>query len=319
MSGFQLVAWAVVPPLLLLVYYYRRVLAAPPLPKLLLLFAIGAISGLVALGLQRGFEYLANSVMDWERITRSLPGVALRQLIEVAPIEEGSKLGGVALFQFLIRTRPTRPSTVFLFTTAIALGFTAEENWVYLYNGTASILDRVIGTPVHALFSAPWGYALGIASCSTIRSGRYRGVVARAWVNAVACHALVNILSSAWGYSPPLRFLSYGLFPFLLWMFWRMEGLLRRSLLLPPITLISGYTRIHRYWQLGLALFAFALGGNAIFGLFLLARSLSPLSLSQLFSPDVCWFIVSRFVVNLIPGLLAWGIYLYLRHSASRR
>lgn len=318
MGGFQLVVWAVIPPLLLLVYYYRRVPAAPPLPRLLLFFVVGAISGLVALGLQWGFEYLASSIVDWERITRSLPGVALRQLLEVGPIEEGSKLGGVVLFQFL-RTRPTRPSTVFLITTAIALGFTAEENWVYLYNGTASILDRLIGTPVHALFSAPWGYALGIASCSTIRSGRYRGVVVRAWVNAVACHALVNILSSAWRYSPPLRFLSYGLFPFLLWMFWRMEVLLQRSLFKPPIVLISGRTPIHRYWQLGLALFAFALGGNAIFGLFLLARSLSPLISSQLFSPDVWRFIISSFVLNLIPGLLAWGIYLYLRHSASRR
>jgi len=46
-------------------------------------------------------------------------------------------------------------------------------------------------------------------------------------VNAIACHAL-NVLSSAWRYSEP-TFLSYGLFPFLLWMFWRMEGLLQRA------------------------------------------------------------------------------------------
>lgn len=317
MSNLHLVVWAVVPPLLGLVYYYCRVPDAPSPPKLLLCFAVGALSGLVALGLEWGFEHLARWVVDWDRITQSLGGVALRQLVEVGPIEEGSKLGGVVLFQWK-RTRPTRPSTIFLFTIAIALGFTAEENWVYLANGTASIIDRLIGTPVHALFSAPWGYALGVASCSTIRSRRDSSVVARAWVNAIACHGLVNVLSSAWRYSPPLRFLSYGLFPFLLWMFWRMEGLVRMQSK-PPIILISGFTRIHRYWQMGLALFALILGGNAIFGLFLLARSLSPLTPSQLFYPDMRWFIVSRFLLNLIPGLMAWVIYQYLRHAASSR
>ena len=311
----MLVLWAVVPPLLLLVYYYRRVPAAPPLPWLLLLFVVGAISGFVALALEWSFEYLVSWVVDWERITRSLPGVALRQIVEVGSIEEGSKLGGVVLFQSW--KSPTRPSTVFFVTIAVALGFAAEENWVYLANGTASILDRLIGTPVHVLFSAPWGYALGVASCSRFRSGSDKGVVARALVNAIACHALVNILSSAWRY-PPLLFLSYGLFPFLLWMIWRMEGLLRKVQRKPPIALISGVKPIYRYWQLGLAVFAFALGGNAIFGLFLLTKSLS-LSLSQLFYPNVWWFLVSRLLLNLIPALLAWGVYRYLRHSAGRQ
>jgi RsiW-degrading membrane proteinase PrsW (M82 family) len=263
--------------------------------------------------LEWGFELIAKSVVDWDRITQPLAGVALRQLVEVGPIEEGSKLGGVVLFQW--KRLPSRhPNTIFLYTIAIALGFSAEENWVYLANGTASILDRLIGTPVHALFSAPWGYALAVASCSTIHSGIYRRIVAT-WVNAIACHALVNVLSSAWRYSEPLHFLSYGLFPFLLWMFWRMEGLLQRVQSKSPIVLISGFTPIHRYWQMGLALFALILGGNAIFGFFLLARILSPLSPSQLFYTDIWWFLVNRFLLNLIPGLIAWGIYRYLRHQ----
>lgn len=234
--------------------------------------------------------------------------------MEVGPIEEGSKLGGLLLFQYAIASRrytSLRPNTVFLFTIAIALGFTAEENWVYLTNGTASVLDRLIGTPVHAMFSAPWGYALAVANSPIPRIG-----FIAPWVNAVICHALVNVLSSAWRYSPPLRFLSYGLFPFLLWMFWRLEALLRRLQRKPPIVLISGSTPIQHYWQRGLVLFALMLGGNAIFGFFLLATSLSPLSLSQLFYPDVWWFLVSRFVLNLIPGLIAGGIYCYLRRSA---
>lgn len=328
MDSWQLVVWAVIPPLLLLVYYYRRVLAAPPLLKLLLGFGFGALFGLVALGLEWGFEQLANKLVDWDNITQSLAGVALRQLLEVGPIEEGCKLGGVMLMQAGNReaiapklyglSRPILPSTLFFFTIVIALGFTAEENYVYLVNDTASILNRLIGTPVHALFSAPWGYTLAVASCSTIRSGRNKGFIASSWVNAVICHALVNVLSNAWRYSPPLSFLSYGLFPFLLWMYWRLEALLRRVQTKPPIILISGFTPIHRYWQRGLALFALILGGNAIFGFFLLATSLSPLSPSQLFYPEILWFFFSRFVLNLIPGIIAWRIYKYLRHSSHK-
>lgn len=269
------------------------------------------MSGLLALGLEFGFEYLANKLVNWEKITRSLVGIALRQVVEVGAIEEGCKLGGVVLFQFIIARRhytTSQPIKTFLFTIAIALGFTAQENWVYLTNDMATVSDRAIGTPVHAMFSAPWGYALA--------SHRKLG---RAWANAVICHALVNVSSAAGRYPSPLSFLSYALFPFLLWMFWRLENLLRRVQRQPPIILISGVTPIHRYWQLGLVLFALILGGNSLLGFFLLARTLSPLSFSQLFSPDALWFIFSRFVLNLIPALLAWGIYKYLQHAASRR
>lgn len=322
--GVQLILWAVAPPLLLLAYYYRRISPAP-LPRLLMFFVVGALSGLVALGLEWIFEYLANKFGDWDKITQSLAGVILRQLVEVAPIEEGCKLGSVLLLQSWHRSGNeyrrfilSRPSSVFLFTIAVALGFTAEENCVYLANSTASIFDRLIGTPVHALFSAPWGYAVGIASYSSIGSGRYKGVIAQAWINSVICHALVNVLSIASRYSPPLSFLSYGLFPFLLWMFWRLEQLLRKVQRQSSIVIISGDTPIKRYWQMGLVLFALMLGGNTIFGLFLLVRSFSSLSLPQLYSPNVLWFLLSRFVVNLIPGIIAWGIYRYLRHSANR-
>jgi RsiW-degrading membrane proteinase PrsW (M82 family) len=367
--------WAVIPPLLLLGYYYRRALAKPPLLHLLLGFGLGTLSGLFALSLEWEFEHLASSLGNWDRITRSLAGAALRQIVEVGPIEEGCKLGGVVLFQYGDRQlsrnrryRRSRPSTIFLLTIAIALGFTAQENWVYLANDTASASDRLIGTPVHAMFSAPWGYALAIgcwrnrdfsfgqqalasnsgahlpkaiAASGTgpgeqgrtlfpapsiftkmmtfVRSLTNKRWLARAWVNAVICHALANVLSSAWRYSPPLRFLSYGLFPFLLWMFWRLEGLLRRVQSQPPIILISGPTPIHCYWQMGLVLFALMLGGNSLFGFFLLARSLSLLNLDQLFYPHIWWFLVSRFLVNLIPGIIAWVIYQYLRRLANRR
>ena len=129
------------------------------------------LSGLVALGLEFGFEYLS-SWLGW--YTQSLAEVALRQLAVIDPIEEGCKLGGVLLFCQLSRRRDRfGPVTIYMLAIAISLGFTAEENWIYLANDTASILDRAIGTPVHAMFAAPWGSALA----------KNRRIV-KGWINA---------------------------------------------------------------------------------------------------------------------------------------
>ncbi len=245
MVDFYLLLWAVIPPLLLLGYYYCRVPFAPPLLKLLMFFIIGAIFGILALSIEWIFEIVANCVVDWHQSKQCLAtshfstrgpanvstlfGVILRQLLEVGSIEESCKLVAVVVPSYYLQRRyRLLQSTVFLFTIAVALGFTAEENWIYLFHGTASILDRTIGTPVHAMFSAPWGYALGIYISSHTRLNRDKKFIFRAWLNSVICHAIVNVLSSAWRYSLPLRFLSYGLFPFLLWMFWRLEQLLRK-------------------------------------------------------------------------------------------
>jgi len=314
---FTLLLWAVIPPLLFLGYYYYRVSIAPPVQLLLLLFVVGAVSGFLALGLQLGFETVANRVANWRQIQRGIFGATLRQLIAIAPIEEGCKLIAVTFpILYLKRRHQLRSTSVFLFTIAAALGFTAEENWIYLYHGTATIFERSIGTPVHAMFSAPWGYALGRYLSATVQINRYRNLFARAWINSLIFHALVNIFSTAGRYSPSLQLLNYGLFPLLLWMFWRMEQLLRRVQNQQPITLISGRTVQHRYWQRGLLFFAITLGGNAIFGIFLLVRILSPLSPARLFYPDILWFTVSRFLLNLFFGILAVLIYWYLRYSS---
>lgn len=320
MNEFDLILWAATPPLLLLTYYYCRVSTAPSLFKLILLFLLGVISGLIALNLELALENVANQVVDWQRWQRWLPGVALRQLVVIGPIEESCKLLAViAAVWYYERQYQLRSSTIFLFTLTVALGFTAQENWVYFFHNTASVLDRSIGTPVHAMFSAPWGYALAVSIGFGHRLRGDHTSILPAWVNAVICHALVNVLSSAWRYQVPLSLLSYGLFPLLLWMFWRMEQLLRQIQGKYPLVLISGHTNIQRYWQLGLVLFALMLGGNAIFGLFLLARILSPLRWWQLFYPDVLQFTLSRLLINLMFAMVAWLIYRYLRTSARRR
>ncbi|MDZ8105821.1 MAG: PrsW family intramembrane metalloprotease [Nostoc sp. DedQUE12a] len=328
MLDLSLVLWAAIPPLLLLAYYSCRIPFAPPLLRLLMFFIFGAISGILALSLEWIFETVANSVVNWHQMKRCLPtsrctstlfGIALRQLLEIGPIEEGCKLAAVVIPIYLQRRYRLLLSSVFILTIAVALGFTAEENWIYFFHGTASIFERTIGTPVHAMFSAPWGYALGVYISSNTGLNQNRKFIFTAWVNSVICHAIVNVLSSAWAYSLPLRFLSYGFFPFLLWMFWRLEQLLRKVQRKPPIILISGYTPQQRYWQRSLVLFALLLGGNAIFGLFLLVRVTSPLHPLKLVESEILWFLLTRFLLNLFFGFLAWGIYRYLRRTARRR
>ncbi|MCC5636847.1 PrsW family intramembrane metalloprotease [Nostoc sp. CHAB 5844] len=319
MTNLALLLWAAIPPLLFLGYYYYRVTFAPALPRLLLFLMAGAISGGVALSLEWVAEIAFNLIVNWQQIQRSLFGTALRQLVEIGPIEEGCKLIAVIIPTIYLQRRyRLRASSILLFTIVVALGFTAEENWIYFYHGTASVLERSIGTPVHAMFSGPWGYALGIYLASAIRINRDNKLIFQALINSIICHALVNVLSIAWRYPSPVNFLSYGLFPLLLWMFWRLEQLLRRVQGKYPITLISGHSPQHRFWQRGLVLFALMLGGNSIFGLFLLARTLSPLSLSQLFYPDILRFILSRFLLNLMFATVAYLVYLYLINFGDR-
>ena len=320
MANLYLVLWAVIPPLLFLWFYYRRTPAAPPGLNLLVLFIIGAISGFAALGLEWAMENVANRVLDWQQIQRHFFGVVLRQILAIAPIEEGCKLLAVILpISYLQRQYYLRTTTVFLFTIAVALGFTAEETWIYLSHNTSSILDRSLGTPVHAMFSAPWGYALAIYISAGRRFNRDRNLIFIAWLNSVFFHALVNILSISVRFSQPTNLLIYGLFPVLLWMFWRLEQLLQKVQGKRNLPLISGYTSSARTWQRGLVLLILSLGGNAIFGLLILSRKISPLRWELWFEPKIFWFIVQELLFNFGLGLLAWLIYSYLRSLSRRR
>jgi RsiW-degrading membrane proteinase PrsW (M82 family) len=312
-TNFTTLLWAITLSLFLLAVYYLRSPSAPSLLRLLSFFAFGAISGFVALGLQFGFETLANSLFEWQRFTRNIFGATVRQLIAIAPIEESCKLIAVVVPTYYLRRRQSlRSSTVFLFAIASSLGFTAQENAIYVFNDTSSLIERIIGTPIHVMFSAPWAYVVSVNFPSLTLFKTYKNPLIKAWFNSIICHAVVNLLATAGSYSSSLRFLSYALFPFLLWMFWRLEQLLRLVQGKPSIILVSGRTRQHRYWQRGLILFALMLGGNAIFGMFLLWQSVSPLIERGIFDNRILIFVVTRSALNLVYGAIAWAIYCYL-------
>ena len=336
----SLLLWGIFPPLLAIAYYRHRLRAYVSLRPLLVGFLLGGLAGLVALGLQWIVEWAGNFFPLWRIGTRSLVGAAVRQLIAIGPIEEGCKFAAVLL---LISLSPLSPPTlrnvhhsyfpqnwgargaeVLLYTTAIASGFTAEENLIYFWNGIAPIFDRTVCVAVHTWFSAPWGYALGYVLSYPSQS--IFTDIKRSWRNlplalliAIASHALVNIFAIAGGYDPPVQWLNYGLFPFFVWMAWRMENLVRRSRGESPLALISGLTRTERNWQRGLVLFLVIIGGNAIYSWFLLGRTISTLSFSQLLeTPALQHFLLSRFALSLIPAAIALMIYRYLRKRSDR-
>jgi len=66
----------------------------------------------------------------------------------------------------------------------------------------------------------------------------------------------------------------------------------------------SGSTPIYRYWQMGLALFSLILGGNSFLGFSPGKKSHSFESISGVLRKF--WLLVSRFLLNVIPGLIAW-------------
>ncbi|NJL60966.1 MAG: PrsW family intramembrane metalloprotease [Methylacidiphilales bacterium] len=324
---FPLSIAAVAPSLLLLGFYYWR-LGFSTNRRLFLLFLLffisGIISGLLALGLQLIFESFAGQIPAWQRFTRTLLGASIRQLFAIAPIEEGCKLAVASIPVYYLETRHSLSSrTIFLCAIAVCLGFSAQENVVYVFHDSESLFDRIIGTPFHLLFSTPWIFVLSkycFLKNITVNSLRqnYRKYLGVAGLNSIICHVLVNLLSTAGEYIRNLQFLSYGLFPFLLWMFWRFEQYLNLLQNKPKISLISGLTRQHSYWQRGLVVFILMLGGNAIFGMFVLVKIVMPLLSKNIFDAEIIWFILSRTAVNLIFGILAVGIYCYLRNLAKK-
>ncbi|MBW4487146.1 MAG: hypothetical protein KME12_05085 [Trichocoleus desertorum ATA4-8-CV12] len=75
MDLYTITFWAIAPPLLALAYYCCQVRQVP-VPQLLLGFLSGGLAGLAALGLEWSFEFLAQSLLPWQQITRSLLGAS---------------------------------------------------------------------------------------------------------------------------------------------------------------------------------------------------------------------------------------------------
>jgi protease PrsW len=94
--------------------------------------------------------------------------IAASNLLVVGPIEEYGKYLVVKRWA-LSEPAFNEPLDGIIYATAAALGFAALENFFYLLdNGAWLILIRgPLSTLNHVLFSALWGYAVGMASVQT--------------------------------------------------------------------------------------------------------------------------------------------------------
>jgi RsiW-degrading membrane proteinase PrsW (M82 family) len=318
-----MVVWAVAPPLIVLLLYYFRIRAAPPLKALLLLFGIGILVGWLALGFEWMFDAIARLIPQWHLLTRTFPGLLLRQVGVIAPVEEACKLVGVVVPLGVILKRyqrvPAQPSTVLLAVFSVALGFAAQENLLALWSGKATVVDRAIGAPMHAIFSAPWGWALGVALCRTMRWQEYSyRLVMGHWILSCFWHASSNCLVYLTQLSR-YAWLVYLLFAGWLWLAWQTEVLLAQSQGDVPPRLIGSPRWSGRLWQAGLGLGVLGLGGAALSSLRDLGNGVIYLwgwEQSAHFDAATMLFVSKQLLRTLMMATLAGLLFRHLWRSA---
>jgi RsiW-degrading membrane proteinase PrsW (M82 family) len=134
----------------------------------------------------------------------SLFAIAASNLLVVGPIEEYGKY--LVVKRWALRHPAfNEPLDGIVYATASALGFAALENFFYLLdNGAWLILIRgPLSTLNHVLFSALWGYAVGMASVQTDPHEASR-LVRNGLIMASLGHGFSNVLLLAGSADTPL-------------------------------------------------------------------------------------------------------------------
>jgi RsiW-degrading membrane proteinase PrsW (M82 family) len=335
---FSTVVWGFVPPIAVLLLYFRRVPATPKLAAIVALFSLGVLAGLCARGLDMVFWVLLQQIRElsiklpiglpWANFAApfnsSTAGLIWHKIGVLTLLAEACKLAAVALPLMLLMRRyrrlPAQPSTVLLATFAVGLGFAAQENTLDIWQNQRVLVDRTIGLLMPAIFSAPWGLALGFALCRTLRHVRYsQRLVMQAWITA----CLVHVCSSSWQYviqMPQMSALVTPMFSWWLWLWWQTERMLRRSQDEAAPQLIQSGKLWPRLRQFVLAAMMFGLGGAAINGLRNFGNSTMLVwELRSTFDGPTAIFLGRELAQMLVLGTLAIGLFRYLHDRAIDR
>jgi RsiW-degrading membrane proteinase PrsW (M82 family) len=164
----EILALVLAPALFWLWFFYRKD-AIHPEPRALVaqVFFAGTLAVIPALVI----EVIGGRIIPFDG-SRSIILLFLGTMLIVGPAEELSKY---AVVRWRIWNRPEfdEPVDGIVYAAAGALGFAAVENVFYvLHYGLAVMLLRgPVSTVGHVLFSACWGYALGLAKQSQGRKG----------------------------------------------------------------------------------------------------------------------------------------------------
>jgi rRNA maturation protein Nop10 len=149
----------------------------------------------------------------------------------IAPIEELSKL--LAVWVAIYRSEDFRePIDGLLYSVTAALGFASIENILYtdLFGPRVLVLRALFATPAHIMYSAMWGYSMGLAR---FQRDRELLTILKGLLVAIVFHGTYNLLVAVY---PQVAVVS--LVPLMLFMAWLIHRRLqdfRRNYPFPPI------------------------------------------------------------------------------------
>ena len=149
-------------------------------------------------------------------IQRNLALSAGASFLVIAPLEEFAKL--LAVWISVYRTQDFRePIDGIIYSATAALGFACIENVIYLgLMGPSVLVSRAAyATPAHVMFSAMWGYSMGLARFK--REGEIP-IILQGFLISTALHGMYNFVVAAY---PKLAVFS--LLPLMLFMAWLMN------------------------------------------------------------------------------------------------
>ncbi|MGQ0507596.1 MAG: PrsW family glutamic-type intramembrane protease [Myxococcaceae bacterium] len=187
----------------------------------------GVVGGVASMGLAfLGFKLLGRTGLSvtWVAITSGPLTRAAELSAIIGLVEEGAKLLP-AVAMALVARRFNRRIDGLVYATCAGIGFASAEGitlWVSGELGAVDQLPRAAASGItHALFAAPWGYAL----VAGVRQGRSTELVGGFSVSAAA-HGLYDLLLAR-GASGPVQVLA-ALVVLALWVwFIRSAPLLR--------------------------------------------------------------------------------------------
>jgi hypothetical protein len=265
-----------------------------------------------------------------------LLGAILWQTAIVATAAEACKFAAVVLPIWLLLRRyhrlPAQPSTVLLATITVALGFAAQTSLVTLWYKRESIIHVLLTMPMQAIFSAAWGFALGIALSRMPRHLEYSTkLTMHSWLAAWLCHAAWNglmVLSRSPGHFPLLQptlsltpgYLLYFLFAWALWLWWQTERMLRRSQGEAVPKLVTAQTTIRLIGQYVMIFICLSVGGAALNALRDFGDSLQfAWELCLTLDTGVLMGLGREFLRTVILSTIALYIFYRLRQAHSKR
>jgi protease PrsW len=228
-----LVILAIAPAFFWLWWFYRKDRYDPePRGLVLKIFFLGMLPVFPAAFL----ELLLLQVVPGA-VGETFRAAVIGNLLVIAPVEEYGKYLVVKRWAFR-HPAFNEPLDGIVYAAAAALGFAALENFFYLLGEGAwlILLRGPLSTLGHVLFSAFWGYALGMAWAQTDPLAARR-LITNGLIYAILGHAAYNIVLSGGQLEGAFAAVPLLVFPLLILLYRQVGSHIRTSLANSPFQL----------------------------------------------------------------------------------